>query len=208
MPYIKKGIECKSEGCCVSPQKYGSPESLSQADKPDTRYPRLWKEILFVVASLPKGIAFFIRNVFAYAVLRRRKLPTWNRSTSMTIIMLHTVRCVLQKNSLAFWRIVLSIPSNSSTLKKYRDASFTAEKLNLPGILKDHDVDENGERRVKAQWLFPETTEDGKVILYLHGGGYCVKDWKAYLSITTRLAASVKSPIFCMYFLRIFDLQH
>lgn len=198
MLQTRRGIECRSEGCCVSPQKYGTPESLSQTDRPDAVYPHLWKEILLAVSLLPKGLAQFIYSIFILIVLRRRKRPTWNWSKSMNMIILHFLRSVLKKNSIAFWRILLSVPRISPATKKFQDASFPAKKLNLPGILKEHDEYESGQRKINAQWLFPKEMDNKKAVLYFHGGGYCAKDWKSYLIVTEKLATTTKFPIFCM----------
>lgn len=185
----------------MSPQKYGTPESLSQTDRPDAIYPRLWKEILLAASLLPKSLALFIYNILILIVLRRHKRPTWNWSKSINMMILHFLRSLLQKNSLAFWRILLSAPRISYAAKNYQEASFPAKKLNLPGILKEHDDSESGQRKIKAQWLFPKEMENGKVVLYFHGGGYCVKDWKSYLNISEKLATTTRFPIFCMYYM-------
>jgi acetyl esterase/lipase len=106
---------------------------------------------------------------------------------------------MFQEGSLSLWRNFLKLPSKFSNMDRYHATPFIAKSLNLPGILMDFDFQEKGTREIDAHWLFPvnEENEQEKVLLYFHGGGYCAKDWQAYLNISQKLCHYTKRSLFC-----------
>lgn len=193
---------CKVEGCCVPSKKYCEPESPFETNKPDTNYPALWKELYLVLFFIPYSIAVFISDIYSHSYLKKPKRPTWDIGTTLTVAIAHAFRNLFQSSSAALWRQVLYLPYRLSTSDKYYRSSFTARKLNLQGILKVHDALEDGTREIEAQWLLPEEEmdeEDKRVVLYLHGGGYCVKDWQAFLNVSHQLLHYSKLAVFCTF---------
>jgi hypothetical protein len=199
--YRKNSKRCKVEGCCLPSKFFGEPESPLQTDKPDTNYPGLWQELYAALFCVPYTIAIFIYDIYSHSYLQRPKRPTWDMKTTFTVAIVHAMRNLFQASSNSLWRVVLYLPYTLSSTDRFYRASFTARKLNLPGILKTHDAIEDGTREIEAQWLLPLEEKEGKderILLYVHGGGYCVKDWQAYINLTGSLSDYSKLPLFCM----------
>lgn len=201
--YYKKGKRCKVPGCCIPSKKYCKPESPFKTNKPDAIYPRLWEEAYRALRFVPHSIAIFFYDIYSHSVLGQPKRSTWDLTTTLIIALLHAIRYLFQESSISFWRAFLRIPYQLSSTGRYHLASFKAKQLNLPGILQDFDSHEDGTREINAHWLLPlerAENEDDKIMLYLHGGGYCMKDWQAYYVISQKLSEYINKSIFGKFF--------
>lgn len=186
-------------------KKYCKPESPLEKNRPDAIYPGLWKEAYNALCFVPYSIVIFFYDIYSHSILGQPKRSTWDLTTTLIIALLHAVRYSFQESSISFWRAFLRIPYQLSSTDRYHSASFIARKLNLPGILQEFDSHEDGTREIDAHWLLPleETeNEDEKILLYLHGGGYCMKDWQAYFVISQKLSAHTNRSIFGKPFLK------
>lgn len=202
--YYKRGKRCKVSGCCNPSKKFCKPESSLKTNKPDAIFPRLWQDAYNTLRFVPYSIIIFFYDIYSHSVLGQPKRTTWDITTTLIIALLHAVRYSFQESSIALWRVFLKIPYFLSSTDRYYSASFFARKLNLPGILQDFDSHEDGLREINAHWLLPlERTEneDDNVILYLHGGGYCMKDWQAYFTISQSLSEYLNCSVFGKLFL-------
>lgn len=197
----KKGKRCEVEGCCVPSKKYCKPESLFHKDKPDTIYPSLWREAYHVILFLPSTLAIFCYDLYSHLILKQPRRPTWDFRTTVVVAILHAIRASFRNGSLMCWRLCGRIPYQLSAMDRYVPAPFVVKKLGLPGILGPIDIHESGTREIGAHWLLPlekkADDNDDKIIFYLHGGGYCAKDWQAYLYLNGQLSKYTKRPVFC-----------
>ncbi|KAG2200597.1 hypothetical protein INT47_007341, partial [Mucor saturninus] len=168
---------------------------------PDAIYPRLWQEAYNALRFVPYSIIIFFYDIYSHSVLGQPKRSTWDMTTTLIIALLHAVRYAFQESSISFWRDFLRIPYQLSSTDRYHSASFFAQKLSLPGILQEFDSHEDGTRKINAHWLLPlqrVENEDDNIILYLHGGGYCMKDWQAYFTISQSLSEYLNQNIFAV----------
>ncbi len=44
-----------------------------------------------------------------------------------------------------------------------------------------------------AEWLRPEAAKDGRTLLYLHGGGYCIGSCRSHRALAARIAMAARS---------------
>ncbi|GAN06281.1 conserved hypothetical protein [Mucor ambiguus] len=202
MPRIRRGKRCNVEGCCLPSKVFCQPPSIN--DKDGTNYPSIWSDLWQILYYLPISIGVFFMDIYKH-LIKQPKRPTWDVLTAATVALLHALRSSLRCASLAFWRKIMLLPKHfHQDESKYVACPFLVSKLNLPGILEECDAAEDDTRTIEAQWNMPPATQSQKqqkaaqekVVLYLHGGGYCVKDYFCYLSYTERFTRYLNRSVF------------
>lgn len=192
-----KGRSCQVEGCCIASEKYVF-ESPSE-HKPDAQYPSLIYNWFHTALYFPLFLFLFVKGVLSH-ILGQPKRPGWDLFTSTIVSVLHGLRHAYEDASLALWRAIMGMPRR---MKKRNDlyypSPFKAKKLGVKGILAESDALEDGKRVIDAEWVIhPENEQvDDKVILYFHGGGFCVKDWGGCLQIPAQLVKYTSKNVFC-----------
>ncbi|KAI9266315.1 alpha/beta hydrolase fold-domain-containing protein [Helicostylum pulchrum] len=143
----------------------------------------------------------FFRDIYSHSILGKPKRSSWDIKTTLVVAALHAIRSSFRNGGLKLWRSFASIPYHLSNTDQYHSASFKVKKLGLPGILSNFDSYESGTREIDAHWLLPleeSKNDEGKIVFYLHGGGYCAKDWQAYYTLTQQLSKYTKRPVFSL----------
>ena len=202
---IRRGKRCTVKGCCLASTIYSQPPGKDDTD--GTNYPSLWWDLWQILYYTPMSIIVFFMDMYKH-LIKQPKRPTWDILTAFTVALLHALRSSFRSASLAFWRKLMQLPKLlHQDESKFVACPFLASKLNLPGILEECDLLEDGSRIIDAQWNLPPSPSQKqkpqqkiaqeKVILYLHGGGYCFKDWFCYLAYTEKLTKYINRGVFC-----------
>ncbi|GAA5997778.1 hypothetical protein JCM5350_003054 [Sporobolomyces pararoseus] len=81
------------------------------------------------------------------------------------------------------------------------ETEFKVKSRGLEGVLEHLDREENGERTVKAEWsahdsLFNKEISSSKVLLYFHGGAYCLMSPKTHRPLCLKLSKSLNCLVF------------
>ncbi|GAA5934279.1 alpha/beta hydrolase [Sporobolomyces koalae] len=82
------------------------------------------------------------------------------------------------------------------------EVAFTVHPRQLGGVLEDADRTETGERQVKAEWsvhgslLSENAAQTEKVLLYLHGGAYCLLSPKTHRPLCMQLSKALNCRVF------------
>ncbi|KAJ3213321.1 hypothetical protein HDU67_003040 [Dinochytrium kinnereticum] len=114
--------------------------------------------------------------------------PSWNASLTMTVNVLRKT-LELNKDSIKKARAISSVGAAPSPV------SVRIEKIRIPRrpdcLPENMDV-KDAQGMIKAEWMDYHKdnlkTDDGRVILYLHGGAYIICNRKSHRGITWRVA--------------------
>lgn len=194
---MRKGHLCKVEGCCVSTNKYVYESSQT---KPDAQYPSLLYTWVHCILYFPLFFYLAISGIVSH-LLGKPKHQSWDLTTSITISLLHALRYAYEDESLLLWRAILGLPNLFLTPNNFHASPFKAKKnLCVTGILAECDALEDGERIIHAEWVLDHGNSKkhntNKVILYFHGGGFCIKDWNCYIHIPPKLVEYTGRSVF------------
>ncbi|KAI9029668.1 alpha/beta hydrolase fold-domain-containing protein [Phycomyces nitens] len=199
---------CQLQGCCTPPH-----QALSDLEPKETleyevslTSPVVLRELYNSIFDIPLVSAQIIKKLWARFSHEPRR-PTWDIKTTIMASFMQVLAEHSMKNSVAFWRIMVTPPSFLIPLTcNIEDGTFRVKRRKLRGILKDADDSEDGTRLIDAEWIqtgsildiwtnsrFAKSLQDPatmvvlpahtkgeprprsteKIILYLHGGGYC-----------------------------------
>ncbi|KAG9015245.1 hypothetical protein FRB90_004865 [Tulasnella sp. 427] len=143
------------------------------------------------------------------------KLPSW--SIEMTIVTTF-MQNLSQHSGLTNWWLIRTmmylldrVPVPSSFV--VRPVEFRVHKHNLPGILKDLDEQEDGSRVLGGEWIVDRRIWESRrmgyiaskhkgagdrVMLYLHGGAYCIFSAETHRLITANMFRSCGLRVFAL----------
>ncbi|KAI8088052.1 Alpha/Beta hydrolase protein [Gilbertella persicaria] len=188
------GKECKIEGCCVQSQEFHLKETCNTPD-----ISTLLQDLYQILFHFPSSILFFFQDLYKHLIQPKR--PSWNIMTTITIAILHAMRSIMVSVSLDFWRRMLRLPYfvlyDTNT---FIAATFEPTHASLKGVLKNQDAE-----YIKAEWILPPESEEEKVILFFHGGGYCLKDWFSFIRLSERLSSYTARAVFVQSYFHLIE---
>lgn len=85
-----------------------------------------------------------------------------------------------------------SMPDNSGLTFEEQRADFEQQVAILP-VAESVSCEPVSAGSIAAEWIVPEGAFDGDVMLYLHGGGYCVGSINTHRSMVSHIARAAKT---------------
>ncbi len=87
-----------------------------------------------------------------------------------------------------------SMPDTSGLTFEEQRADFEEQVSQLPvaGSVSCEPLSAGG---VPAEWIIPEGAPEGNVLLYLHGGGYCIGSINTHRSMVSHIAGAAKTRV-------------
>jgi len=87
--------------------------------------------------------------------------------------------------------MVQAAPPGAGTVQESRDG-FDAMMAMTP-LADDVSIEEINIEHMNADWVSVPESEDNRVVLYLHGGGYVIGNNTGYREFATRMARATRS---------------
>lgn len=195
---------CNVDGCCVekTAKKLEYVLSNPPAAPPVNVFSlvnvNMINELCGTASCLPHVFFRLVHDVYSHVKTSPRK-PSWDIRTTIIMSVSQQIRDRTVMNSLSFYRIV------SNTIKYLNIMSADIQLVSIPikqrelcGVLKKMDQEETGNRLLEAEWVSAvENTPyssnqydkaNEKIVLYLHGGGYCLMSAQTHRGLTTKIS--------------------
>ena len=98
--------------------------------------------------------------------------------------------------SMRGWIVKQILKISMSRSMEYADMRKSIEKLGRArNVSRDIIIEKTEIAGVQAEWAYPTGTGKKKIIIFLHGGSYCVGSVSSYRAFTTGLAKESKLPV-------------
>ncbi|KIO26594.1 hypothetical protein M407DRAFT_74297, partial [Tulasnella calospora MUT 4182] len=159
--------------------------------------------------------AFQVSKAIIHHSLLGPKLPSW--SIEMTILSAFTQNLSKHSELTNWWLIrqAMDLVERVPVPKSFviRRVAFRAQKHHLPGVLKDLDASEDGNRVLNGEWIvdrhiwerrrmgYIDSKHKGageRVMLYLHGGAYYICSAETHRLITVNLSKACGLRVFAL----------
>ncbi|KAG0994974.1 hypothetical protein G6F28_005232 [Rhizopus arrhizus] len=196
---------CNIDGCCV--EKTAKKLEYVLSNPPAAPPPvnvfslvnvNMINELCGTASCLPHVFFRLVHDVYSHVKTSPRK-PSWDIQTTIIMSVSQQIRDRTAMNSLSFYRMM------SNTAKYLNIMSADIQLVSIPikqrelcGVLKKMDQEETGNRLLEAEWVSAvENTPyssnqydkaNEKIVLYLHGGGYCLMSAQTHRGLTTKIS--------------------
>ena len=85
-----------------------------------------------------------------------------------------------------------SMPDTSGMTFEERRADFEQQVAILP-VAESVSCEPVSADEIPAEWIVPEGAPEGNILLYLHGGGYCIGSISTHRSMVSHIARAAKT---------------